>query len=341
MSRQPTSWQPGPALPTGRLNLCVAVSGDVVFAVGGYNFPPPEYKPSVLFLNTSASGQQWSSALPSMSATRDSFGCGVADGMLYAVGGESANAPFVLRTVERLDLAKAFSSTGVAAQWEPVQSMHLSRSGHAVAVLDGRVYSAGGMANDPSSTVLSSVEAFDPAINRWALLPPMSVPRCYLGLVGHRGAVYAIGGLRDSAHGKAVSRDVEVYVPGASRWATLAPLPTASERMAVTSIGPLGIFVLGGCGTRRPGTHDPCDTLLDRVLCFSPPPHPSAGERGGVGSVAGVWSSAYPRLPAANAWFGAVGVRDAELFAVGGGLFYGRNATFRMHVGNSSTARRL
>merc|ERR1712224_1164729 len=119
---------------------------------------------------------------------RDSFGCAVVNGALFAVGGESGNYPFTTSTVERINLTK--SGGGV---WEPVASMLQVRQGHSTATLGGKIYAAGGMA--PNGTCLAAVEVFDPSLNKWAQIPPMMQPRKYLGLAGYGNSVYAIGGV--------------------------------------------------------------------------------------------------------------------------------------------------
>ena len=112
-----------------------------------------------------------------MSTNRDSFGCGVVGSALYAVGGESANYPFALNSVERLDLTGSGHRTPGArsaanATWELVASMHDTRTGHAVAVLGGKIFAAGGMAGDTQATFLASVEAYELRIGKRCRLGP-------------------------------------------------------------------------------------------------------------------------------------------------------------------------
>lgn len=326
------SWQPAATLPSGLLNFCLAASSaddGMLFAVGGYNFPPPDYKSSVVSLDTKDAAAQWSTSWPTMSTSRDSFGCGVLNGRLYAVGGESANYPFVLDSVERLDVSGdghggSSSSSSKNASWEMVAKLNQSRNGHAVAVVGGKLYAAGGMAGDATSTVLASVEAFDPTSNRWETLTSMSVRRCYMGLVGYRNSLYAIGGLSSSGAGgiKQAVASIERFDVDAGVWRMLAPLPEPRDKLAATAT-PLGIYVLGGCASKQ------CDTLLDSVLLFTPPTR-SSTTRTIASNDKGNWTTA-PSLPASNAWFGAASMGDA-LYAVGGGLFYGRNATYTLRV---------
>ena len=43
-----SAWTPVASMPAGRLNHCVTVVGSDLYAVGGYNFPPPDYEAGVL-----------------------------------------------------------------------------------------------------------------------------------------------------------------------------------------------------------------------------------------------------------------------------------------------------
>ena len=115
-----------------------------------------------------------------------------------------------------------------------------------------------------------------------------------------------------------VLASVEAFDVNAGVWRDETPLPEPRERMAVAA-AQTGLYVLGGCAAARPGAQE-CDVLLSTVLFFSPRE-----------TASGKWTAAAP-LPTSNAWFGAA-VLGEHLYAVGGGLFYGRNATFRLNVG--------
>lgn len=307
-------WEQVASMPTGRLNHCLAAADAILYVAGGYNFPPPDYFASALSYNPKS--DKWSSELPSMTTNRDAFGCGIVDGVLYAVGGESGNYPFTTKSVERLNLTGTHRGH---ASWELVASMHEARQGHSVTVLDGVLYAAGGMALDATATILASMEAFDAKSNHWTKLAPMANNRCYFGLIGSGGTLYAFGGFSGGYAHKTVLAAVEAFDVRTGRWRQLSPLPEARERMAVAATS-RGLYILGGCPARQ-GTQDPCDTLLKSVWCFTPPPAANSSQLGN-------WTAA-PDLPAPNAWLAAATL-DGDVYAVGGGLSYGRNATYRL-----------
>ena len=95
----------------------------------------------------------WSSKAP-MPTGRPSLGVGVANGVLYAIGGYSQTS---LATVEAYD--------PVANTWTTKAPMPTSRFALAVGVVNGVVYAIGGF-NYSSGLILPSV-AYDPVANSW------------------------------------------------------------------------------------------------------------------------------------------------------------------------------
>lgn len=90
----------------------------------------------------------------------------------------------------------------------PLAPMHVPRHSFGAAVLDGQLYVAGGIGSD--GLELDSVEAYDPATNRWTQKAPMIAPRAHLGLAALGGRLYAIGGY--DAAGRPL-RSVHVFRP--------------------------------------------------------------------------------------------------------------------------------
>ena len=62
--------------------------------------------------------------------------------------------------------------------WEKIAPMATARRNHCVAVLDGKLYAAGGDGDGAAK----SVERYDPALNVWEALAPMVNGREHFGL---------------------------------------------------------------------------------------------------------------------------------------------------------------
>jgi hypothetical protein len=126
------------------------------------------------------------------------------------------------------------------------------------------VYAIGGSIG--ALSYVNTVEAYGPAVNTWATLPPMPTARSSLAgaaapcpRVRHRTCVYAIGGY-DLA--SIALNTVEAYSPATNTWATLPPMPTARRDLAAATApcprhDGLCVYAIGGStngGTRAVNT---------------------------------------------------------------------------------------
>jgi non-specific serine/threonine protein kinase len=84
--------------------------------------------------------------------------------------------------------------------WTSMDKMPTPRSAVGVGVYNGHIIVAGGEFQDRATlAAFRAVEAFNPAVNRWQILPSMAHPRHGLavGVVGNR--LYAVSGAAQSA----------------------------------------------------------------------------------------------------------------------------------------------
>ena len=105
--------------------------------------------------------------------------------------------------------------------WESVAPMGTARTGHAAAVLDGKLYAVGGFNDDDG--YLSSVERYDPALNAWEAVAPMATARYAHAVAVLDGKLYAVGG---DGGGTRLS-SVERYDPSVGAWEAVAPMAAA------------------------------------------------------------------------------------------------------------------
>uniref|UniRef100_A0A3Q3W9N2 BTB domain-containing protein n=1 Tax=Mola mola TaxID=94237 RepID=A0A3Q3W9N2_MOLML len=167
-------WSAAASMQERRSTLGAAVLADLLYAVGGFN--------GSIGLSTveaySYKTNEWM-YVASMNTRRSSVGVGVVDGKLYAVGGYDGAFRQCLSTVEEYD--------PVTNQWCYVADMSTRRSGAGthckaaicVCAINGLLYVIGG---DDGSCNLSSVEFYNPATDKWSLIPTnMSNGRSYAG----------------------------------------------------------------------------------------------------------------------------------------------------------------
>ena len=81
-------------------------------------------------------------------------------------------------------------------QWDIVTNLPTRKLGPGVAVLDDKIYVAGGEKNDSEDVEpMSSVDCYDPDTNTWSQVSNMNIARAGPILVSLQGRFYAIGGL--------------------------------------------------------------------------------------------------------------------------------------------------
>lgn len=216
--------------------------------------------------------------------------------------------------------------------------MPTARSGLASATVNGIVYAIGGADPAVSSTNphLSTVEAYDPATNRWSAKAALPTARSGLAATAVNGIIYVIGG--DNAIAPSPSANVfkplttvEAYDPAGNTWTTKAPMATARERFALAAVDGV-IYVFGGMvpdGTfvKRTASVEAYDTAANtwsaKVPLTTARDSLASAVVGGVVYVMGGRVDASPfdvavveaYDPVANAW-----TSKAPMTAIAGGL---------------------
>jgi Kelch motif len=173
----------------------------------------------------------------------------------------SWNRRDVLAVIAGLGSLAACAAAGQpAGRWSRGAPMPSARSELTSAVLDGRIYVAGGIAQLGASTDFA---VYDPQADVWAELPPLPEDLHHLGAAAAGGRIYLTGGYADIAFGEKSPR-TWVYDPGARQWTQAADMPAPRAAHAMAAIGDR-LYVVGGVGQRS------------EELCGSTTPRPTAG----------------------------------------------------------------
>ncbi|CAG2217500.1 KLHL31 [Mytilus edulis] len=131
-------------------------------------------------------------------------------------------------------------------RWETVSTIPGQRHHHAVAVLGGFLYVAGGERTNDHKSPENSVYRYDPRTNTWLPVASMKYKRQSFQLVALNGLLYAIGGRMD----KDESLDkVERYNPNTDKWEEVAPLCSPKRCIAAAVLNGR-IYVVGGSGDK-------------------------------------------------------------------------------------------
>jgi len=162
-------------------------------------------------------------------------GVAATNGRLYVLGG------FNLVTPAFIALGDVYEYDPAANTWRARASMPQGRQrgAAAVAVLDGRIYVAGGQRNLQATT---EFDVYDPVADQWTTLPDLPTAREHVAGAAVDGHFYAIGGRSGELHG-----EVEAYDPRTRQWSTRAALPTPRGGGAAGVVGGR-IIMVGGEG---------------------------------------------------------------------------------------------
>ena len=128
--------------------------------------------------------------------------------------------------------------------WEFVTSLNTARQRlSATQGDDGFIYAVGG--RDPSETILSAVERYNPATNTWLSVASLNVPRLSHEVINAGGLIYSVGGA--NAGGPLVG--VETYDVVTNTW-TVSPysLNVARTDFGLTKDHTGKIYAIGGFG---------------------------------------------------------------------------------------------
>jgi N-acetylneuraminic acid mutarotase len=230
-------WSVKARMPTPREGFAVGVVNGVLYALGGTSAPlggrilatVESYDPST---NT------WTVRAP-MLTPRGGHGVGVVNGILYVVGGVGSpggDSSIPLRTVEAYD--PTTNKWTARALLPTLEGQHLL----GVGVVAGTLYAVGGVCCAPGEnvTILSTVEAYDPATNVWTTKASIPTPR--YGPVGVvNGILYAVGGVNKDK----VLTTVQAYNPTTNTWMAKPPMPVALNGHAVGVVKKT-LYALGG-----------------------------------------------------------------------------------------------
>ena len=99
---------------------------------------------------------------------------------------------------------------------------------------------------------LDVVETFNPRSGRWTTSLPLPQPRGAPGAAGLGGLLYVAGGeVQLTADTFEITNSVIVYDPKQNTWRSVAPMPTARQRLRLVASGRY-LYAIGGRLTRWP-----------------------------------------------------------------------------------------
>ncbi len=237
----------------------------------------------------------WSEGAP-MPVRREAAVVVALNGLIYVIGGANYPSGSPYEPFSRVDVYDPISDT-----WSQVASMLEPREAAAGAVLNGKIYVAGGYFYDSDTFTqyyLDTAEVYDPLSDTWTPIAGLPVGGGYAPAgAALAGRFCVIGGYTydDFVFQDVYHDEVQAYDPASDTWETLAPLPVGRIGAAVGVVD--GRLFLTG------GTNDGPAALRD-TLEYDP--------------AIDAWTARV--TPPDRRSYGGAAVVGRELFVVGGSL---------------------
>ncbi len=232
-------------MPAAQQECGVAALGGLVYVVGGFD---ADAQSTNRVWRYDPAPDAWQEVAP-LPATQplNHVACAPLGGKVYAIGGLRDDFSAV---------ASCFVYDPATNAWSPIAPLALARGAAAAAVIDGKVYAAGGLPAARSR----DFAVYDPALNQWTALPSMPTGRDHLVGAAVDGRFYAIAGRAAGL----LRAENERYDPASGAWLARAPITTARAGCGAAVVHGR-VFVFGGEGDRA----DP-NGLFDETEAFDP-----------------------------------------------------------------------
>jgi N-acetylneuraminic acid mutarotase/glucose/arabinose dehydrogenase len=208
------SWDFQAPLPVPTQELGVVACGGKVYAMGGLTAPSTDT--NAMWVYDPVAGS-WAAAAAYPGTAVDHPGAACVGGKVYMIGG-LVNAGAAVNAVREFDPA--------TNTWTLKTTMPRARGAMGVAVLNGEIYTAGGLAGP----AVNDLAVYNPTTNSWRSVAAMPTARDHLIMEAFDGKLYAIGGRNLTL--SSVLAVNEVYDPVANTWSSRAPMPIARAAMA-------------------------------------------------------------------------------------------------------------
>ena len=264
--------------------LCSALTFVFALALG-----TAEYRP-VVAQAAEASQGVWGKKAP-LSGVRSETAIAAVDGKIYVIGGNTVEKKNGA-DVDRFDAGLAEEYDPKTDKWRTLAPMPNGVGHAAIAVMDGKIYVAGGFKERLHMQPSAGFYAYDPKTDKWETLPALLGPRGSANMVEVGGKLHIFGGRLGDPTGPIAAHDV--YDPKSKIWTPARQLPTARDHMGIAVFNGK-IHIVGG-RTGGPDNNTGVQEIYD----------PKSGE----------WSVAAP-MPTPRSG-GAYAVYKGMLFFIGG-----------------------
>lgn len=243
-------WSQGKQPPMEIHHLQAVAYDNKLYVVGALTGGFPEEPPLANILIYDPDLDEWSTGaeIP-RDRLRGTAGVVVHENLIYLVGGNSRG--HMSGFVSWLDVFDPRSG-----QWTKLPDAPHARDHFHAAVIDGKIYAAGGRTSshdtgEVMSLTVAPVDVYDIAEKRWSTLSsPLPIQRAGTSAVEMDGKLLVIGG--ESVNQVEAHDEVELYDPVTGHWSTLQSLPSGRHGTQAAMLkGKL--YIAAGSGNRGGG----------------------------------------------------------------------------------------
>ena len=181
-------------------------------------------------------------------------------------------------------------------EWTQVGDMSTPRTGHALALVGGRVLVCGGFGEYPDAPGLDTCEFFDAETGTWSPAPSRNYRGAAALAALSGGRLLLAGGTEESGGSKPESQTAEIYDPTSETWRPVAPMLEKRAAHALTVLTDGRVLATGGAQG-----YFSYSTTSAEIF------DPASGE----------WSRAAP-MERSRRFHGAVLLPNGEVLVVGG-----------------------
>lgn len=200
------AWRALAPLPTKRGAAAAAEAGGKFYVAGGAGPLPPNANLPIRPIQPHRSldtmeeydpvTNAWRARSP-MPTARNHMGAGAVNGKVYVIGGR-LTAAFSIVMPGQTDAVQEYDPA--TDSWATKAPMPTARSGGALAVLNNRIYVAGGEVQTYQYVAaFRAFEAYDPATDTWEQLPKMPSPRHSFAMAAVANRIHVVSGDVQSA----------------------------------------------------------------------------------------------------------------------------------------------
>jgi len=244
------TWRQGTPPPMEVHHAQAAALDGRIYVIGAMtgNWPREDIVPSVLIYDPQT--DQWSQG-PALPEDRRRGGSGlvVDSGVFYLIGGNRfGHEPGFVPWLDAFDPA--------SGQWKKLPDAPHARDHFHAAVLDGKIYAAGGrLSGHPQGAPLGlhvqAMDVYDIATASWSTVPaPLPTPRSGVAVVAVNGRILVLGG--ESANQRSAHAEVEAFDASTSTWSRLDAIPVGRHGTQAVVVDN-ALHLIAGSGNRGGG----------------------------------------------------------------------------------------